>query len=392
MTNILIKVKQLGFRFTMENLWRRIRFLRDDMLIILKGYNDPFIVPYIGFVGQMNLGDEILFDSHAALLKKVKLRHINYLMTLKIATRLKKPFFRYAVLGGGTLIDHSNNWIDRVECLQSNGTKLFCLGTGVEDISYWPEVINKSAHMERWKSALEKFIFVGIRGPISLKILEKYGVENARITGDTALSMYKSNSGLNQRQGQVHTAKNKLTVGISYGATVGQKVWGDAEIYRRNIIEIINALLAKGYRVVLLPIWNLDTKSNAEIVKEVNHKNCELIIAYENYSDYMQELSKTNYFIGQKLHASVMSLMCGVPTIMVEYHPKCKDFMASVKAEKYVIKTSEIDEMTFFKLFTNLQRESPSIMPVVSSRMRSYQDLQMISADKIAKKILDIKV
>ncbi len=75
--------------------------------------------------------------------------------------------------------------------LQRKKIPLFCFVTEVtqEDFwrqqqdEYWKNIISE------WVKILSSFLFVGVRGPISKKILLDNGLKNVVVVGDTALSL-----------------------------------------------------------------------------------------------------------------------------------------------------------------------------------------------------------
>jgi polysaccharide pyruvyl transferase WcaK-like protein len=72
-----------------------------------------------------------------------------------------------------------------------------------------------------------------------------------------------------------------------------------------------------------------------------------------------------------------------VPSIMVEYRPKCRDFMASIELEDYVIKTSDFTEQTFWPLFERLRAESKRVCAQAEERILLYKRLQFAEAQKL---------
>lgn len=370
------KLVRLGVKSTAIIVLRKLVFAYEDAEIVISVLLGKQATAYIGFVGHANLGDEILYEAHKSLLNRLSLVNVNYMLTLKITGWIRKPFFNYAILGGGTLIDHSDNWLLMVEQLLLDGTKLLCLGTGVEDIDYWPKNVDKHRHIERWVKALNQFEYIGVRGPLSKRTLSGAGLKRANIVGDTALALY-------DEIGLAPKKANQKIVGITYGVTPGQSQWGDGVAYTNNIKKIIRSLLGKGYIVRLLPIWDLDVKCNLLLQREIGDSRCQMIRAFGTLEDFTRQLNKCDYFVGQKLHASIMALMSGVPTIMLEYQPKCRDFMASVDLEEYVIKTSELEFNNFFALFDKLRSDKQKITSSSAAKIIAYKKAQEKLADTL---------
>ena len=79
-------------------------------------------------------------------------------------------------------------------------------------------------------------------------------------------------------------------------------------------------------------------------------------VSIANHIDDVQTLlariARCHVFVGMKLHSVVLAAAAGVPGVMVEYHPKCRDFQASIGRERYTVRTDELqpdrlEELTF---------------------------------------------
>jgi hypothetical protein len=361
---------------TLETFLQIASFATQDTATLVKLASGKELVPYIGLVGHNNLGDDILFDAHKVLFPSFNLvpYRKNGAILDKMARRFKRSFTKHAILGGGTLINDGVIWISKVEQLLQSGRRMFCLGTGAEASEFYGEDDASSGLLKRWVNALAHFEFVGVRGPRSKVILERAGAKNVVITGDTALALTQDHMPARQLTG---------TVGLTYGATKGNPMWGDTAIYRGEIVRVIKMLIKHGYDVKLMPIWNVDIPSNMSVMREIDSPNCTMVKAYDSLAHFSSEVQTCDFFIGQKLHSTIIALMNRVPSIMVEYRPKCRDFMASIELEDYVIKTSDFTEQTFWPLFERLRAESKRVCAQAEERILLYKRLQFAEAQKL---------
>ena len=177
---------------------------------------------------------------------------------------------------------------------------------------------------------LSSFLFFDVRGPISKKILLDNGLKNVVVVGDTALSLAPNT---------FKRKKYNKVIGINFGAVKGNSMWGHPDKFLRQMALLIKYLLLQNYKIILLPVWNDDLPSNKKVQKEINNKNCILINCGTDFGSYSKYIKECDIFIGQKVHSVVIACMFRIPSLMIEYGPKCKDFMASLNLERYTIKT-----------------------------------------------------
>jgi polysaccharide pyruvyl transferase WcaK-like protein len=61
----------------------------------------------------------------------------------------------------------------------------------------------------------------------------------------------------------------------------------------------------------------------------------------------MLDVSQCQMFLGMKLHAVVLAIATGVPSLALEYRPKLRDFMESISASDAVIRFDELTSSHF---------------------------------------------
>jgi exopolysaccharide biosynthesis predicted pyruvyltransferase EpsI len=347
-----------------------MKFLYRDIGTVSRLAKGEALAPYIGLVGYRNLGDELLYQAHQKLFPNHKLEPYRQdtVYVEKVADSIRHPFCKHAILGGGTLINDGDIWLSKTEHLLDRGTRMFCLGTG----SNMPIDFSKaeSPLLKRWAKALAQFEFVGVRGPYSKKVLDNAGIENVVVTGDTALAMTEDS---------VPSVKSQSIVGINYGEI---KQPYEAQ-YRDEMIKVIQTLIAQGHKVLLLPIWEGDVESNRKLNQLIAHPACQVIEVFDSYKKYADALRKCDFFIGQKLHSTVIALMNRIPSIMLEYKPKCRDFMASLGLEKYTIRTSDFTLETYQELHDELEQRYPSIKAQIEIKLLDFKNIQLNHAKRL---------
>jgi polysaccharide pyruvyl transferase WcaK-like protein len=72
-------------------------------------------------------------------------------------------------------------------------------------------------------------------------------------------------------------------------------------------------------------------------------------------------LERCDVFVGIKLHSVILSYCANTPAIMVEYQPKCRDFMASIDMEQYNVRVDEFKSEITKKLVCEMYKNNESI-------------------------------
>jgi polysaccharide pyruvyl transferase WcaK-like protein len=361
-----------------KTMQRLIGFGIQDVNCISQLALGEYVAMYIGWVGNNNLGDELLYKAHLELFPDHKFfpySDKHRAAIYKFARSIHKPFCRHAILGGGTLINDGHDyWVRNTEFLLEQGTKLFCLGTGVEN----PDFIGRNKitdnQLRRWVKALSKFEFIGVRGPQSKAILDNAGLKNVVIVGDTALALTKEKK-------EPHVSNG--VVGVCFGDVKGNPIWGKPDRYRNELKKVIAQIINAGLKVRLLPIWDKDIPSNVSLMNDIDNSKCTLVKAFDSYDEYAKNIGECDIFIGQKLHSTIIAYMSRVPAIMIEYRPKCRDFMASLGLEDYVIKTSDFQLRPFMKIYDRLQKNYDLVNSLAESRILEYKHMQFERAKEL---------
>jgi polysaccharide pyruvyl transferase WcaK-like protein len=65
----------------------------------------------------------------------------------------------------------------------------------------------------------------------------------------------------------------------------------------------------------------------------------EILPIYDDPQLYLHEVRSVSTFVGMKLHAVALATCAYVPSVMLEYRPKCRDYMTSIGCEDATIRT-----------------------------------------------------
>ena len=244
--------------------------------------------------------------------------------------------FKSWILGGGTLIfSHSAWFYDILSLYIQEHTPFCCLGAGIMP----PEFFKQPQWViDFWvNEILSKMRFIGVRGNQSKSILERYGI-NSTVIGDPALWIP------DEFVGEYNPANT--TIGINWGKSgysYGHKK--DSRTYFEQTIFVLSknfhglkffAVCQKDIEFFLS--LDISLREKLELVKTIEPKA------------FAEHISECKFFVGMKLHSVLLSLMAGVPSIMVSYQPKCDEVMDELGLSEYSLR------LDAFKVDILLQR------------------------------------
>jgi len=337
---------------------------------------------YVGWTGYGNLGDEAVYEAAKVLMPTITPFRVSRRID-SISKMLGRPLpLKSFYLGGGTLINQSIFWLEQSEYAVAHKVPSFCIGSGVASKDFWQHHsdIHTANNLDRWTKVLNEFVFVGVRGPLSQEKLANVGIKS-KIVGDAAFALAPDTVAARNHDGKI------VGLNISYG-TDGA-MWGDPQDFMNAIEKSARELVAEGYEVRLLPIWKPDVAVSQQIVNAVNSSKCTLVNAFASLDDYLKAVGQCNYFVGEKLHATIFSCMLRIPSIMLEYRPKCRDFMESIDMGQYSLRTDEIHDGLIVAKIQDLYDNYNHIAKVLDQKTLHYK-LQQNKAIEVVKAKLPV--
>ncbi len=328
---------------------RRSALLGRNLLAALRGGKRG--VGYIGLVpdvGIHNLGDAIMLSvferemAPARLYPSMLYRSIEHRVWRAACRRT----FSACILGGGTLLFWRHFYDYLSEALDA-GVPCYVLGTGVNSPEFWREYDPAFLFSpERSVEALRACRFVGVRGPLSQRILQEAGLEGAEVVGDPALLL--------AGDGPPPAPAEERVLGVNIG-TSWDNVWGgDEERPMAEVAAAANALATEGWSVRFYCVWPEDRPAVEKVRARVSAGNVSVAEHYLSAEDFMADVGRCSAFVGMKLHATALALCAGVPSLMIDYRPKCLDFMASLGLEDLTIRLDEIEATPLARMLSSL--------------------------------------
>jgi polysaccharide pyruvyl transferase len=308
-------------------------------------------VAYVGWSGNENMGDEAILAAYRRALHGYPLCQVSVRTPLARLDRLTPwRLFRAVLLGGGTLIGvPSYRSVLRSLLEQDERLTALMLGAGVEEPSYFGvnpltvEAIRQAnpatredqgslawSELVRWEPVLRRFERVTVRGPRSRAVLRELGVD-ATVVGDPALLLADETPTQRFRERRL---------GLNIGTTPG--VWGsNPAALISEVVAFARAMRARGWEIVLFPVWPPDLRCIEEAARRIGGNT----VVFSDFLDLdrlFAAIRECHVFVGQKLHSVVFSSAVYVPSVMLEYHPKCADFHDSLGRSRYTIRTDRV--------------------------------------------------
>lgn len=302
-----------------------------SFLSVIRSKNKILI--YYGFLGDSNFGDEVVYEAAKTLFSQNILIPVKKKMPLSLAFFCKIFNKRVygIIIGGGTLFGRLMEQ-DFFQYMADLRKPTFIHGTGAH---------KEMGSLESWGLLLNKPLFGGVRGPLSVQNLLKYGF-SMNIGGDAAFSLFETPDPIyNNRE----LTKNILV-------NVGTHNAYNGSINTQFVLkEFIKRCILEGYHIQFLPFYAIDLNIAEEFKKEI--PQIEILMIPVSYAECIQYFHKSMFSIGERLHFSVMALLGNCPFLSINYDKKHEDFLYSVELINSGISPEDISLEIVVEAFEN---------------------------------------
>lgn len=335
--------------------------------------SDKKVLAYVdGAIGENNLGDEALFYSMKSLFNHHNLIHIDGSRTQKYIL-LFDSFIKEGILAGGTLI-YQSRWLEKTKRFLDICPNLYVFGTGVANQSFWSTQKEWRNDIDQWIKILSNCRYVGVRGPVSAELLYDAGIKNVEVVGDPVITLAKEIIEENYINNSIG-----LNIGQSYG-----KVWGnEKEILEQYIKLALHAKKANWdvHWFVVCP-GDLEITYKAAI-KSGTESNINEI--YHDAEKYIEIVKNMSVFVGMKLHSVVLATCAYVPSVMLEYRPKCLDYMKSINNEDFTIRTDRFSGDEVWQIASSINNKRNEYAEILFKNVKDLQIRQRNKLDDLLK-------
>jgi polysaccharide pyruvyl transferase WcaK-like protein len=93
-------------------------------------------------------------------------------------------------------------------------------------------------------------------------------------------------------------------------------------------------------------------------------------------------------FVGTRLHSVVLATCAFVPSVMLEYRPKCRDYMLSIGQEDYVIRTDKFRSEEVWERACELNSERNRFSEALYQSIKPLRERQLRKASELQKAML----
>jgi GT2 family glycosyltransferase len=280
-------------------------------------------IRYVGWTGRSNLGDEAMLHATAALFDWADL-----------ATEGDSG--DVLMLGGGTLINRG--YLRRLRPLDSPARERITFGTGVANPEYWGDPVEPPGE---WIDFLDSCAYVGVRGPISARLLQQWGMRREiEVIGDPALSLTPS-AGVDRVEGRV-VVSPVWSRGLLWGDS-------DSDVFSA-FARVVAHFRKRGHEVWALSAFPSDDRWLIGMMREAGAPDLPYLAAHDDPQSALDLLASADLVVAERLHAAVLAAAAGTIPVMVEYRPKLRDFAQSIDLADLVIKTDALGGDALTKL------------------------------------------
>ena len=329
---------------------------------------------YIGCLGDKNLGDEVVYSAIQSLFAEKITFNPNKRTGLFAHLYLKFVEPSSIFLGGGNLIKKGlKPYLGRIIRKMNSfpNCKFIVFGTGVGDSGLW-KTFGIETDIKGWTNILELSDFIGVRGPLSKRFLENWGVKKEiKVIGDPAIWYVRS---------KIKEKANAKKIGINLGPSFNN-IFGQNE---DEVItfgsEVIKYLMKLNWQIMLFPMCPNDVGYLKKVSKKAGFENLPMHMDYLNLSSTLDALESQDIFIGEKLHSVILSNCALTPSIMVAYRTKCIDYMLSIDASNWVIRTDNLDIKLAIDKINSLYANNENHQRELFNVMHYYRNLLRNSA------------
>lgn len=334
----------------------------------------PPRVAYVGgFFGHDNLGDEALFDAMQSLFNRCSLlKYPRKPWLARIASVL--PRVHCAILGGGTLINHLESWRRLAERCFEIFPASFVFGTGVAHPEFWSSQPGWKDTLKQWKAILGKCSYIGVRGPLSAQLLTGAGLSDVEVIGDPVLAFAMD-----------RPPDDGSHIPDSLGLNIGQasgRLWGSEDRILQEYISLAKTAKKAGWRVKWFVVYPPDLEITRKAA-ELSGTGDEIHRIYSDVARYLALVRPLSAFVGMKLHATALAACAYVPSVMLEYRPKCRDFMQSIGQGELTIRTDRVKAEQVWEIISALNSKRDEAAKALYAAIKPLSTAQRDKAEQL---------
>jgi hypothetical protein len=229
-----------------------------------------------------------------------------------------------AVILGGS--DQYNNWSPRIKAEEIRYLKppLFFVGLGVssKDLDQ-PPYISKTKYLEDILAANRKTVLSSVRDDISAEFLRGIGFDSPVVTGCPALYLFDEPLRVGEKG-------NPVLLSFPYPMVRGESQWHKYRALIEVMEQLIAGLVREGEDCLVVCHDDRDVREAQECLEG------RVPIFFSNYADdYFRLYKNAKMVVGSRLHATILALGMGVPSVNIDLDLRGQGFSRTFGLEEW---------------------------------------------------------
>jgi hypothetical protein len=332
---------------------------------------------YIGWVGYLNSGDEVLYDLCRARYPSISwslfdtldctvrpsqflhrstrdFHHVvAQLAEEMVARRRLRSYARKAIhelvrrmgtevgmCGGGTWTNRNQGALRAYTQLRRRIRRpVPTFGTGVAFSDFWKgREKGRTNRRKEWVAALAERPVVGVRGSLSKAQLEDRGAHNVVVSADPAVALHASYA----TRWKPKRDGRPVRLGINAGDCQG-RLFGHKEALQDALASAARWLRKSGHHVEIIPVWVKDVEACNDVARRA--KLDPSLVSPVCYSRCISQSARATGLAG------VAKAACWHPRLRCQralrepgIPSECRDFASSLRWEGFLIRTDQLDK------------------------------------------------
>jgi colanic acid/amylovoran biosynthesis protein len=112
----------------------------------------------------------------------------------------------------------------------------------------------------------------------------------------------------------------------------------------------------------------------AQLSKKARHR-CQLIEEFQTPESFLENLKYIDLFIGTRMHACILSLLSGIPTVNVCYEFKSRELFEAMGLEDYICDIENIDVEHILPMILKMQSDYSELSKKILLNVSKFRDL-----------------
>jgi polysaccharide pyruvyl transferase WcaK-like protein len=285
-----------------------------------------------------------------------------------------------AMLGGGTILNRIPVWLEQYRLLcRTVRQPVPLFSPGVADPSFWSGTAGWRDTRGEWRTELARLPEVGVRGPLSKRLLDEVGCRNVVVAGDPALTFHRGTAPV-PRAG-------RRTVALNAGRSKGE-CWGSEDRMIAALADAARSLVASGYDVRVFPVWDRDESVCHELARAAGLPADAVDPLLLEADAFLRYLDGFDVVVSVKLHAAVLAAAAGVPFVAVEYQPKVRDFTESIGWGRFTFRSDTFEGTDVERAVREIDDALAAVRDRLDARVREMAEGFRAHARRLEERLL----